>query len=179
MMKNNILSLVFLLFLAGCGGDDSADPNPNPPEPEESIYIECLPEVAINTFDVVTWNIERFPIVSSAIESAAEIINDLDADLIAVQEITNDVDFAALIELLPGWAGFMEQFNGGNTSLGYLYKESEVTLVGTAMMLYEAQSAEYNDAFTSFRRPYYAKFQHINGLEIDFINVMNLYFQQI
>ena len=91
--------------------------------------------------------------------------------MIAVQEITNVVDFEALIELLPGWVGFMKQFNGGNTSLGYLYKETKVTLLGTPMFLYEAQSGEYNEAFTAYRRPYHAKFKHINGLEIDFINV--------
>lgn len=172
MKQNNILWLVLLLFISSCGEGDSTNPSPNPiPEPEQSIYFECLPVVAENTLDVVTWNIERFPIVSSAIESVAEVINALDADLIAVQEITNDDDFNALIDLIPGWAGFTKQFNGGNTMLGYLYKESEITLIGTPMFLYEEQSADYNEAFTAFRRPYHAKFQHINGLEIDFINV--------
>lgn len=172
MKQKNIFLLALILFLNSCGNDDTPNPGPNlPVEPVESIYLDCLPVVALNTFDVVTWNIERFPIVSSAIENVAEIINDLDTDLIAIQEITNEEDFNELISLLPGWTGFALQFNGGNTRLGYLYKEAEVTLLGTPKFLFEEQSTEYNDAFTAFRRPYHAKFQHINGLEVDFINV--------
>jgi endonuclease/exonuclease/phosphatase family metal-dependent hydrolase len=171
MKKNNILWLAFILILSSCGGDDSPNPTPPPTEPEESPYEACLPTVTETTLEVVTWNIERFPIVSSAVESVAEIINDTNPDIIAVQEITTEEDFNDLINRLEGWSGVAVQYNGGNTRLGYLYKDAEVSLIGQAEFLFEESNSEYNNAFTAYRRPYYAKFQHVSGISVDLINI--------
>ena len=55
-----------------------------------------------NSLDVITWNIENFPKNGQqTIDSVAVIIQSLDADVIALQEIMNVSDFNNLLSLLP------------------------------------------------------------------------------
>ena len=45
--------------------------------------------------DIMTWNMERFPLKGdSTMKAVAEIIDDLDVDIIGVQEVIKIGDFA-------------------------------------------------------------------------------------
>ncbi|MDO9554448.1 chitobiase/beta-hexosaminidase C-terminal domain-containing protein [Rhodonellum sp.] len=103
-----------------------------------------------NTFDVVTWNIEWFgsttPFqgpnnVDLQLQNVKTIIEDLDADVYAFQEITNLGKFYELVAALPGYRGFhspavsqVGEFSEAQ-KLTYLYKTATVDSVSTRVLL--------------------------------------------
>lgn len=172
-MKKLILpSIALALFLSCGGGSDDGDPqNPtNPTEPTET-YEACLITETEQSLEIVTWNIENYPMSGTVEESVLEIIEQMDPDVIAIQELTSMSAFSDLLGELSGWTGAIERFNGSNLMLGYLYKNSEVTITTAAQNLFNDMSEENNDAFTAFRRPLLTKITHTNGLEVTLINV--------
>jgi len=82
-------------------------------------------ELSINmgtdsTLDIVTWNIEYFPKQNDiTIDYLVELIDSMNVDIIAMQEIGSESSFASLINKLDGWSG---KRSGGGYGLAYLYK---------------------------------------------------------
>ena len=60
--------------------------------------------------EVMTWNIENFPISNNTIDYVNEIITDILTDVIAFQEINNSTAFNTLASSLPAY----EFINSGN-----------------------------------------------------------------
>ena len=55
-----------------------------------------------NTLDIITWNMERFPLKGDlTMKAVAEIILDLDVDIIGVQEVIKIGDFAKMMSWIP------------------------------------------------------------------------------
>ena len=76
-----------------------------------------------NSFDIVTWNVEWFPkqgIVT--VDSVKEIIEIIDAEIIALQEINSVSEFNNLISKLDLYNGFST--NNSNLNLAYVYKKN-------------------------------------------------------
>ena len=74
-----------------------------------------------NTFDIVTWNIENFPKNGqNSIDYVTQIVEVIDADFIAIQEISNQTAFQQVVNNLADYNGFLEStdFDG----LALLYK---------------------------------------------------------
>jgi len=96
-----------------------------------------------STIDVMTWNIEWFAKNGqSSIDEVAQIITNLDVDLIAVQEISNVTDFNQLLGQLPDWSGILSphDYNDGSyQKVGLLYNEQEV-IVHSHQLLIESDS---------------------------------------
>jgi len=63
-----------------------------------------------NEIEVMTWNIENFPISNNTIDYVNEIITDILPDVIAFQEINNSTAFNTLSSSLPAY----EFINSGN-----------------------------------------------------------------
>jgi endonuclease/exonuclease/phosphatase family metal-dependent hydrolase len=65
------------------------------------------PRGSDSTFDLVTWNVHEFPGSGfRTIDTLAILINDLNVDMIALQEIADTNAFYDLVNNhLPGWAG--------------------------------------------------------------------------
>ena len=69
------------------------------------------------TLDIMTWNMERFPLKGdSTMQAVAEIIEDLDVDIIGVQEVIKIGDFSKMMSWLPDYdfilskhSSFLEQ----------------------------------------------------------------------
>ncbi len=79
------------------------------------------------TFDVVTWNIEHFPKNGAqTIDYVSQIIEAMDVDVIAIQEVENRTLFDQMVDDLPGYEGFHESsyFAG----LAYIYKADVVEI---------------------------------------------------
>ncbi len=150
---------VFLLLLTGCGSK-STDPEPAPPPPP---VIPGSP----STFELMTWNIEWFAKDGQAtIDMVVDIIDSLQVDLIAVQEIADTTDFRTLIRALDGYQGLYSPDTYGDTyqKTGILYKESVVS-IGSYFPIFTG-----DDDWYAFPRPP-MKF-HVtagkNGREFDF-----------
>ena len=73
-----------------------------------------------STLDIVTWNIEHFPKNNLTVSYLAELIDSMNVDIIAMQEIWGggaSVSFENLKTKLDGWDGSRK-----SSGLAYLYK---------------------------------------------------------
>ena len=80
-----------------------------------------------NSLDIATWNIEWFPKNGQiTVGYVTEIIEQLDLDIIAIQEVDNTVLFDQLLDNLPAYTGYYESewFAG----LAYIYKTEVVEI---------------------------------------------------
>lgn len=125
MIKKNLLQLMILLILAGCGSNTSEkDTNTEIeiPKPNE----KCFTSTSNKKLEIVTWNVEHFPKNSTTTKQVAEIILGMGVDVIAMQEIKSKASFDNLLDLLPGYEGFI--MVRSDINLAYIYKTSEVSL---------------------------------------------------
>jgi endonuclease/exonuclease/phosphatase family metal-dependent hydrolase len=80
-----------------------------------------------STFDVITWNIQNFPKDDqTTIDYVKQIIENVDADLLALQEIDDTVSFEQMANDLDGYkAHYTASYY---TNLTYLYKAAEINI---------------------------------------------------
>lgn len=77
---------------------------------------------------IATWNLRNFPDEGQDLPRLRARLQELAADVIAVQEVR---DPAALQALMPGWGLALSEAGGrGGQRLGFLYDRSAVELVG-------------------------------------------------
>ncbi|MFT6998202.1 MAG: endonuclease/exonuclease/phosphatase family metal-dependent hydrolase [Cryomorphaceae bacterium] len=81
----------------------------------------------LNNFDIATWNIRFFPANGqTTIDYVVEIIEELELDVIAIQEIDDADEFDQLLSQLQGYDGFYD--DNDFLKLGYIYNIQSVTL---------------------------------------------------
>ena len=97
------------------------------------------------TLDIITWNIEWFPRQNDVtIGYITELIDSLNVDVIALQEIESETAFINLINKLDGWEGYRANSAAHNLNLALLYSNNlEVESI------YEI----FEDDWWSFPRP--------------------------
>ena len=98
-MIKNIITLCFLYLVFSCA-------NPIEKEANDSGNDSLLPDLNLEDgIEVVTWNIEQFPKLGQrTIDSVANIITSLNADIYCLQEISNLSMFLELVEILDGYS---------------------------------------------------------------------------
>ena len=81
------------------------------------------------TLDIVTWNTEWFPANgTTTVNYVKEIVEAMDAEIIAFQEIDNKSRFQDLINSLDDYDGYYIS-NDSYQSLAYLFKKSSVQII--------------------------------------------------
>ncbi|MFK5856389.1 MAG: endonuclease/exonuclease/phosphatase family protein [Bacteroidota bacterium] len=93
-----------------------------------------------STLDVVSWNIEHFPKSGqTTIDLVTQIVEALDADIIAIQEVSAETWLDQLVENLDGWDGYYayDQYVG----LAYIYK-TEVIIDPEIFEIYTEKGRE-------------------------------------
>lgn len=94
-----------------------------------------------STLDVVTWNIEHFPKNGQiTIDLVSQIIQALDADVIAIQEVTDNIFLDQLVESLDGWDG-VYAYNQ-YAALAFIYKIDIIDAVDV-FEIYTSRSREF------------------------------------
>ncbi len=96
-----------------------------------------------DTFEIVTWNIEHFPKNNqTTIEYVERILKAIDADVYAIQEVSDINDFNELVSGLSMYEGYLEStyFAG----LAYIYKK-DVVQINSIYEIYT--TSEYWKAF--------------------------------
>ena len=118
------------------------------------------------TFDVVTWNIENFPKNGEITMSyVADILEAIDADIIAVQEISDRESFQNTIDDLTNYEAYYT--NNEFQNLGYVVKSSEIEVFAH----YEIYTGiSYPSPFT--KPPFVIEFTYMNE---DFALINNHY----
>ena len=80
-----------------------------------------------NSLDVATWNIEWFPKNNQiTIDYVTEIINLLDLDILAIQEVDDITMFDQMLDSLPAYSGYYE--SSWFAGLAYIYKTGLVEI---------------------------------------------------
>ena len=80
-----------------------------------------------NSLDIATWNIEWFPKNDQiTINYVTEIINLLDLDILAIQEVDDTTMFDQMLDALPTFTGYYE--SSWFAGLAYIYKTGSVEI---------------------------------------------------
>ena len=118
-MIKNIITLCFLYLVFSCA-------IPVEKEANESGNDSLLPDLNLEDgIEVVTWNIEQFPKLGQrTIDSVANIITSLNADIYCLQEISNLSMFLVLVEILDGYS-YVASDATEYLNLVVLYKEDQ------------------------------------------------------
>ncbi|MBI9032145.1 hypothetical protein JEZ13_09125 [bacterium] len=149
-----------ILFLVSCGTDKVVK--------DDSLVTEYNE----NVVQIVTWNLKEFPLASSTINQLQYHIPLLNADIIAVQEVTNTNDFNQLGLYLNDYSVLASEYyvydeNDEemyyNPILGYIYNHNRVTVNSTYEIL-------RNDSRMFPREPYVLD---ITWNNVDFIIINN------
>lgn len=81
-----------------------------------------------STLEIITWNIEWFPKNgSTTVDSVRQIIEALDADIIACQEIGDTIVWKQMVASMPDYETFFQ--TNYYAGLAYLYKPSAVQIL--------------------------------------------------
>jgi len=116
------------------------------------------------TFDIVTWNIQSFPKHNpETTDLLRTLIPNLQAELIAVQEISSTSSLSQLVNQIPNWSYIVSGSGDGYTRVGILYNNITVQIDSFATI--------FSDMSTPFpRAPLLVKL-HWQGQEMIVITV--------
>ncbi|MCU0472555.1 MAG: endonuclease/exonuclease/phosphatase family protein [Bacteroidales bacterium] len=165
MRISRIIIIVLLLFLSAASGCRKV---PEPPIPDNSDdFKPCIPYPGTEeTLDIVTFNVETFPINGyTSVVTVASLLNAIDADVYALQEMASESGFNQLVGLMPGYAGLFYLINNSDWNLAYIVKTQEVTVDGSATRLLFTDSQYFP------RPPFEIKIHHKpSGADLYLIN---------
>jgi endonuclease/exonuclease/phosphatase family metal-dependent hydrolase len=118
-LKNIILLSFLLLVLAACGTNQNLT---NTPTSQSNVFG------ADSTFEVVTWNLKTFPVdTQKTVDMLVPLIQEMNVDLIAVQEISDVAAFNQMAARLPGYA-CISMVTSNYESSGYLFKTNSISI---------------------------------------------------
>jgi len=134
------LILFFTLLLSNCS-KRSVDPASG--EDQNRLVNKYGTDL---TFDLATWNVEQFPLQDrSTVAYLAQMIKDMDLDLIALQEINDTGYFNSLLDSLPDYAGYASALPSDFLKLAIIYKKNLVSITTPVQI--------YTDDWYAFPRP--------------------------
>lgn len=128
-LQKNVLRLVtlslILLAIAGSCRKPSGPPGPD----TGTKYDACFEGGSSSSLDIVTFNVEQFPKEGyETIAELATLIKAMNADIIALQEITSTSDLDRLDVLLDDYRALEYPINNSDWNLAYLYNPSEIQI---------------------------------------------------
>lgn len=133
----------------GDPGTDRAEDGDGGDQPQSPLRIGSG-----QTFEIATWNIRNFPYDSRTAQRVANLIADMDIDLVAVQEIADVTAFEQMLAGLPSHHGVLsthEYGPGDYQKTGFIYR-SNMIQIGEVQSLFE------NDSYAFPRPPLQARF---------------------
>ena len=151
-MLNKMWKIIFLIFLSSCADDTTTNST-------TTINPENL--------NIMTWNIESFPKTNQTIGYVTQIINSLDVDIIALQEITNQ---SSLIELANSLNGNWDYsfYSNDSWGLAYLINTDNISIIQSPYSILQQYDYEF-----AGRPPYVLEFNYNNQNII----LMNIHFK--
>jgi len=94
------------------------------------LFAQSLKDLSFGTdasFEVITWNAEWFPKNGqSTVDSVRQIIEALDVDVLALQEISDTVLLKQMVDSLDGYETYFE--SSWFAGLAYIYKTDSVVI---------------------------------------------------
>lgn len=155
-MINKLYATMWLvicgLWLASCGT------NTNLTNPPDDAVLEFG---SAESLEIITWNLRTFPLSEAGIQTIAQIVPQLRADVIAFQEIMDYSAFLSLANLIPHYEACV--YNATSTyRLAYLYDARTVQV--------NADYTIFNEDSNPFPRPPYVLDITWQGQDVVIIN---------
>ena len=117
------------------------------------------------TLDIITWNVEHYPKHNQTNSHLIEIINDINVDIIAFQEIEDNDAFNTLINNLNGgWVGYR---SGGNSNYGELAYAINTDAINISSIYNILSQDEY---YFGYRAPHVLEFSF---QDVDYVMINN------
>ena len=163
-LKVNILFyfLPVLFLVVSC--DKNGPVNPKPVDGTID-FSKCVNPGSSTKLEVVTLNLKDFPVEDdSTIKYAASLFDQMDADVIALQEISSKTNLQRLSDAMPGWKPLFSPVTSRGMSLAFLYKTSEVELFSD-----ETKALYAGDTYSFPRPPLKIKIKHIPSGKIVYL----------
>lgn len=157
-----LLSLVLVLFWQ-CNRRIVDNDNQSPPDST----VLVTKEGQADRLEIATWNIENFPKAGNqTINDVAQIIKDLDIDLIGVQEIASVRSFNELLNQLDGWQGVLSNDTYGNGN----YQKTAILYKTDFISISAVKNIFENDGYAFPRPPLeaYVQIKDLEGVKFDF-----------
>jgi endonuclease/exonuclease/phosphatase family metal-dependent hydrolase len=155
--------IIFVLLIMGASCKD----NSNSTNKEKSV-ADCIVSFEHNQkFEVLTFNIEQFPKSDITIAATAKLLNHINADVVALQEITSERALKTLTDQMEGWSSVFTTEPRYGLSVAYLFKTTEVELIDdyTGVLFRD-------DTYRFPRAPLVIKVRHrTSGIETILINL--------
>jgi endonuclease/exonuclease/phosphatase family metal-dependent hydrolase len=153
MIKPYYLILFAFTFLgASCdnGNDDTKTGN---------TFSECVVSFEQGeNLEVATFNLEQFPKENNTVMHTANLIKHLNADIIALQEVTNEGALKQLADQLDGWEYVISPEPSQSLAPAYLIKMTEIALIEEATTVWFDETE--NDDYYFPRAPFVIKVIH-------------------
>ena len=117
------------------------------------------------TLDIVSWNIQNFPKNESTVDSLFPIIDSLNVDIVALQEIEST---SALNNLTDNLGDDWISFRSENTSFGELSYLINTNIINITTSPYKILNSDYY--YFAYREPYVLEFEY-NNTDYVLINI--------
>lgn len=107
------------------------------------------------TFEIATWNIENYPKSGQTKENVSSLLKQLDLDLIAVEEISDEAALRELTATLPGFDCLLSPDKGNPDmpqNVGFIYRKANMEVV-------ESQPLFVKENFAFPRAPLMVRFK--------------------
>ena len=122
-----------------------------------------------NMLDIMTWNMERFPLDgNNTMKAVAEIIKDLDVDIIGVQEVIKIGDFAEMMSWVPDY-DFVLSRHSSFLEQAIIYKKNMFTVLG------QDEPFAFDDYYFAGRPPLVVDFLYSCGEVKQEICIVNMH----
>ena len=103
--------------------------------------------------DIISWNVEQYPKHSQTNYHLTSIINEINVDVIAFQEITSTASFNSLVSSLDGdWMGYRSGGNSNYGELAYAINLQGINIISVYDILSE------DEYYFGYRPPYVLEF---------------------
>lgn len=169
MTRLKIYSILFFLILWSACNDRITDPQIKTDKPDSALVKRYG---QTDHFEIATWNIENFPSQGkTTINTLSILINNIDIDLIAVEEIANVSAFDSLLAKLPGWQGLYspDEYSPGNyQKTGIIYKSSFISVSGVTSINVNERTENNDWAFPRPPLTGYVQIRDKTGIVFDF-----------
>ena len=164
MLNYRIYYLILFLFITSCSEGLNINNNSNTSEGYLNQSLDF--KGTENSLDIVTWNIENYPKNNSLTNNyLLEIIDSLNVDIFALQEIESTNEFNTLASSLgDNWTAFRSE-NSHYGELSYLINTNEISITE-----YPYTILNNDSYYFAYREPYIVEFE-FNNKEYILINI--------
>ena len=168
---------IVLVLLVGCSNEENSQTIPEPRETDfgggtvgsgvdpSTSGSSCYPSFEELELNVATWNLEWFPQNGATTwTKVKDIVEDLQADVIAVQEINNPSQYRLLEQGLVGYEAAYSDV-AYDQELGFIYKRDAFKSFGNLVQLFDG------DSYAFPRQAVRADVVYADGTELTLINI--------